>query len=175
LLTKESEVSKYFGFHVTTFSDLDLAGTQIVMYTFWFHIAQYCELLMTVFLHIDVVTTIKNPFNRSKTLGKLKKLSILGYIIILGICISSIIYGVVLINNNETLRDDGFVNTFDNPDYVFKHLLSIDYVINIFYNKFSVFIWVGYTFIGFYALAVCLWGYVANISCSKNKKKFSAF
>ena len=167
LLTKDSELSKYLGFYFTTLSDLELAGIQIVMYTFWYHIAQYCELLMTIFLHIDVVTTIKNPFNRSKTLRKLKKISILGCIVILLICISSIIYGVVLINNNDSLRDDGFVNTFDNPDYVFNHLLSIDFVINIFYNKFSGFIWVGYTFIGIYALTACLWGYITNISCSK--------
>jgi hypothetical protein len=82
---------------------------------------------------------------------------------------------LVLINNNDSLRDDGFVNTFDNPDYIFSHLISIDYVINIFYNKFSGFIWVGYTFIGIYALSVCLWGYVSNISCSKRKSKFSTF
>ena len=39
LLTKDSELSKYVGFHLTTLSDLELAGIQIVMYTFWYHIA----------------------------------------------------------------------------------------------------------------------------------------
>ena len=65
LLTQDSELSHYLGFHMTTYSNLDLAGVQYLMYSLVLHLAQYFELLMTIFLHIDVIVTIKNPFYRS--------------------------------------------------------------------------------------------------------------
>lgn len=70
LITPTSYISKNWlnGWYLFNFSDLDIAGTISIIYVISYNSSVFVEMLLSVCLNFDVVSTIHNPFSRNENL-----------------------------------------------------------------------------------------------------------
>ena len=104
----------------------------------------------------------------------MKSLTIIGSLLIIGLCSSSVIIGFKQINKNPIIRTEECLRTLDDPECIFINRISTDRVFDKFYNDYcSPYLWSLYILICTYSLFICVWGYVSNISCSSYKSSFT--
>ena len=91
LITPSSWIGEKLGFHLVNLSDLELAGFLYVSNTVLFIFCLNFELVLSVSLNLDALTTIKHPFSRIQNLNNLFKFMRVSIIVFLIICIKGIL------------------------------------------------------------------------------------
>ena len=73
LLSKNSYVSTHWlnGYYLNEFNKYDIAGYQVLFAVSIYFASSFIEIFLTIVLNLDVITTIRSPFNRSKNLSRL--------------------------------------------------------------------------------------------------------
>lgn len=92
VLAEGTYMSDLLGIVVWNVTELESAGYLLICYTFWYHVAVYLEQLMTLILALDVLSTIKNPFDRVRNLKIYLRLYKIGIVVIFVECLSTIPY-----------------------------------------------------------------------------------
>ena len=141
----------------------------LINYTFWYHLAIYSEMLMTVILQLDIYNTIKNPFKRADRVHHLKRIAKLGLLLILILCVSSVIHGIKEVNKKD--YDTLHKVNIDDVMSIYLNKVSLDLTINEFYNSFSVWINGVYTLTTIFCLISTLSAVCSNASCLKCCRK----
>ena len=92
LITPTSYLSQHWlnGWHMTTYSDLDIAGCISICYVIGYNTCILSEMLLSVCLNFDVVSTIRNPFSRNETLKTILIFMQIGFVAIAFLAIDSL-------------------------------------------------------------------------------------
>jgi uncharacterized sodium:solute symporter family permease YidK len=75
---------------MTTYSDLDIAGCISICYVIGYNTCILSEMLLSVCLNFDVVSTIRNPFSRNETLKTILIFMQIGFVAIAFLAIDSL-------------------------------------------------------------------------------------
>ena len=90
LVTPSSWLAEKLGFHLVNLSDLELGGIFYVSNTVLFIFCLNFELVLSVSLNLDALTTIKHPFSRIQNLNNLFKFMRVSIIVFLIICVQGV-------------------------------------------------------------------------------------
>ena len=98
LVADNTPLAKLLGFSLTSVSELQVAGLLLIGYTFFYHLAVYLEILMTLTMSMDVISTVKSPFDRVAWLNFYLKIYKLSVIVMTLYCLSTIPYALQMAN-----------------------------------------------------------------------------
>jgi hypothetical protein len=155
LVTPDSWSSRvlFGGKTLTSFSNTDIAGMLNLSYNFGLHVAVYSEMLLSVCLNLDVVSTIRYPFSRNENLK---------YIMLF------MQFGFLLIGLNSILAVASVLETSESTEYVlqepseYEEYLktgSVYYAMKKYYNNYYIWVSIFYVLISLYSLIVVAWAF----------------
>lgn len=87
------------GWTWTSYTKTDIAGILNLSYNVGYHVALYSEMLLSVCLNLDVVSTIRYPFNRNENLKYILWFMRIGFFLI---ALNSILAVVSVLKTSES-------------------------------------------------------------------------
>ena len=178
ILNKDTFISNYLGgFHVTNVSNWEIGGAMIIIWSVIFHIFLYFEQIITIFMNLDVIQTIKNPLNRSKSLQDFNRVMKLGMLTIILVCVASVVFVLEQVGPKAALlsRNEEDYQTTVGILMILQHRATLDFQINSFFNFYTIFQQTVWLVITIYGTIVCLQAYIAKFDllypCSWLRKR----
>lgn len=149
---------KLGGFYTLEIPDLALSGWFIINYTFFYHLAVYAEQLYTLLLTLDVLTTIQAPFERVVRLKLFMSLHKVLVFIMVMFSLSTIPYAL---NKAEEMLPGLRQLNMTDAKAIMDDKYSLDHLINLYYNPFSLVLHLTNLAIFIYSFLVCICAYFA--------------
>ena len=164
LITPTSYISKNWlnGWHLTSYSDLDIAGVISIMYVICYNSSVFVEMLLSVCLNFDVVSTIHNPFSRNENLKYILIFMQCGFI---GIILMALDALGEQLNYAVQTGKCGSACINPAPDQykeMMVHHTSFYLNLKTYFNSPSLTITIVYNFISLYCLIVTAWSYLSS-------------
>lgn len=160
LIIKESWISRKLlnGWHLFDYTKYDIAGSMSIFYIVSYHTTLFADYLLSICLNLDVVATIRQPYNRVHNLKYLLWLMRLGFVAIFSVGIYAI---MLCFDLTET------VNYICLDPYDYKGLLkakaSFYIELKTWFTNINLYITLIYAIISFSTLLITLISYIRSI------------
>ena len=164
LITPTSYISKNWlnGWYLFNFSDLDIAGAISIIYVISYNSSVFVEMLLSVCLNFDVVSTIHNPFSRNENLKWILLFMQFGFIGIFLMAMNAL--GEQLEYAEQTNKcGEACLNPAPN-EYkgMMKNHTSFYLNLKTYFNTPSLMITIVYNFISLYCFLITAWSYFSS-------------
>lgn len=142
------------GWRLTGTSQLDVAGAMSIFYVVFYHMTLFTEMLLSLCLNLDVVATIRQPFNRVHNLKYLLVTMRIGFVAILFICFYAVLHVIKLSENVTYLCTDPF-------DYKGLDLAKASFYVELktWFTSYNIYITTAYSVISLMTLVMTLISY----------------